>query len=190
MARAVFLNPGDPRKWYHHVLLTLLTGDRTCYRVICQALLARFRRNKTALVAADLAWTCSLGPDAVADPARVVALAQEALAQEPGNANYLTILGAALYRAGDFHGARQRLDEAAKVHGPEETVWDWLFLAMTYHQLGQPQEARRWLDQAVRALDRAPLGRPLPGAAVILNWDQCPQLRLLREEATLLLHPK
>jgi tetratricopeptide (TPR) repeat protein len=188
MAKAVLLNPEDAGKWYRLAVLTLVTGDRDRYRAICAAMLPRFEQTETAQFPNTVAWACCLAPDSVADPARVVALARRARDQEPGNVNCLNTLGMALYRAGQFDDARQCLAEAAKVPRPMENVWDWLCLAMTHHQLGQPNEAQGWLDKAVQALDQTAVDRPPPGAAALLAWQERLELQLLRREATLLLH--
>jgi WD40 repeat protein/serine/threonine protein kinase len=188
-ARAVLLSPGDPRRWYEYALLTLIAGDRDRYRTICAAMLARFGQTKDAQVANTVAWTCSLAPGAVADRAGLVALARRARVQQPANLNYRNTLGAALYRGGDFDGALQCLAEAAKADRPKENILDWLFLAMTHHQLGQPDKAQRWLDRAVGALDQTAADRPPPGAAALLTWQERLELQLLRREATLVVHP-
>jgi tetratricopeptide (TPR) repeat protein len=189
MARAVLLNPGNLPRWYQYALLTLAAGDRDRYRIICAAMLAWFGQTKDARVANTVAWTCSLVPDAVADRAGMVALARRAQAQKQANPAYLNTLGAALYRAGDFDEARQCLAAAAKAYRPRENVWDWLYLAMTHHQLGQPDKAQHWLDMAVEALDQTAADRPPPGAAALLSWPERLELQLLRREATLLLRP-
>lgn len=190
MARAVLLSPANLRWWHQHALLTLATGDRARHRVVCETMLARFGRTNDATVADGVAWACSLAPDAVADPSRVVALARRAQAQKPGHGNFLKTLGAALYRAGDLNGARQQFGQAVERHGPKEKVWDQLLLAMTDHRLGQANEAKCALDEAVQALDLSAVDRPLPGTAAPLPWDEWLELRLLREEAMLLLHRK
>jgi WD40 repeat protein len=189
MAKAVFLNPGNAEKWYQHAVLSLFLGDRDRYRAICAAMLALFEQTKNAQVAHTVARACCLAPDSVADPARVVALARRARAERPGDLDYLNTLGTALYRAGHFDDARQCLAEAAEVHRPKENVRDWLSLAMTYHQLGQPNEAQRWLEKAATALDRTAVDLPPPGARTLLPWYGLLELRLLRREATSLLQP-
>src|SRR5262245_47556757 len=70
-----------------------------------------------------------------------------------------------LYRAGRVDAAVQRLNEAITGHGEGGVVEDWLFLAMAYHQLKRPQEARRWLEKATSWLDRnASRDGPVAGA--------------------------
>jgi WD40 repeat protein len=189
MARAVLLSPGEAYRWYQHAVLTLAAGDRDRYRAICTAMLARFGQTEHAHVANMVAWACSLAPDAVAEPARVVALARRARPQKRDEVSYLNTLGAALYRAGDFDAARQWLAEAAKVRRPKDNVKDWLYLAMTHHQLGQSNEAQRWLDKAAQTLDQTAEEQPPPGAETPLRWHERLELQLLRREANMLLHP-
>jgi WD40 repeat protein len=190
MARAMLLSPGNTQRWYQHAVLTLVAGDRNHYRAVCAAMLARFVQTGNAQVANLVARACSLAPDAVADPAGVVALARRARDQKRDNVTYLNTLGAALYRAGQFEAAEHCLTEAVKVHRPKENILDWLYLAMTHHQLGQAKEAERWLEKAAGSLDRASVDQPPPGAATLLLLYERLELRLLREEATLLLQPK
>jgi hypothetical protein len=119
----------------------------------------------------------------------VVDLARLALLKKSIERGHLTTLGAALYRAGDFQGARQRLVESEKTPRPVGDVWDWLFLAMTDHRRGQREQARRWLDRAAQALDVTTREQLPPGTTTeaLLPWEQMLELRLLREEATALL---
>jgi WD40 repeat protein len=189
-AKAAELSRGWQVWSSQHALVTLTSGERDRYRQICTAMLARFGQIEEPELANIVARTCCLAPDAVADRAGVVALARRAQAQKPANLDYLNTLGAALYRAGDFTGAQQCLAETAKARRAKGNVWDWLFLAMTHHQLGQPNEAQRWLDKAVQALDQTAADRPPPGAGTLLPWYDRLELELLRREATMLLHPE
>jgi hypothetical protein len=86
----------------------------------------------------------------------------------------LNTLGIALYRAGRFEEAIQRLEEAIQARGggqghPE----DWPFLAMAHHRLGHRDQARRWLERLRDDRAIADPARP---------WDEL-ELRLLRSEA-------
>jgi hypothetical protein len=60
----------------------------------------------------------------------------------------LSTLGAALYRAGRFDAAVQRLQEDIRVRSDQRTVWDKHFLAMAHHRLNHTGEARGGLAQA------------------------------------------
>ncbi|MGH8246168.1 MAG: tetratricopeptide repeat protein, partial [Gammaproteobacteria bacterium] len=106
---------------------------------------------------------CVLIADALDDTKALVRLGYVAGRGKNG----LPILGAALYRAGDYKGAKFRLEQ-----GSVRTPWDLTFLAMAHHQLGNKDQARACLDQATSQLDANPL-----------VWPEEAQTALLRREA-------
>jgi hypothetical protein len=187
MAKAADLSPGNDVVAYKLALMNLASGDRDHYVASCAAMLTRFGHSKQPEVANTVAWTCTLTPGAVSDPARVVEVAMRAFAGKPTNANYMNTLGAALYRAGQFEAARQRLAEVVKARQPDEDVMDWLYLAMAHHRLEHRDEARRWLDKAEHALHHSAADQPPAGAKALLSWAQRLELRLLKREATALI---
>ena len=147
-----------------------------------------------------VAWICVIAPDAVADLRQPVQLAEKAVASNPTGFSkyaYLSTLGVALYRAGQFEAAVQRLGDAITAHGKDGTAGDWLFLAMAHHRLGQPDEARRWLDKAAKWIDESTQPPPPnaaaasppkpPVAGTTLTWRERLELQLLRREAEELL---
>ncbi len=140
---------------FFQALLRLRAGDRAGYRALCQKALEASAQTAGASLANGVAWTCALASDAGVDPARVVALAERAVAGNPRRHMELNTLGTALYRAGRFEEAVQRLDEARQAHGRGGLVEDWLVLAMAHKRLGHQADARQWLDKAVEFLDKA-----------------------------------
>jgi hypothetical protein len=79
-----------------------------------------------------LAWKLATDPDInQRDPAEAVRLAEKAVSTDPKNSTYLTTLGVARYRAGDFEGAI-----------------DAFFLAMAHARLGRDGEAQGWFATA------------------------------------------
>jgi len=139
------------------------------------------------------AWACVLAPDAVKDADTLVQLAEQVVASDPKNCDYLSALGAALYRAGQYGEAVKRLGEAAAARKENEGVrgaegYDWFFLAMAHHRQGRGEEARRWLGRAVRA---APTPAN-PGADKTdpAPWNRRLTFRLLRSEAESVLGSK
>jgi len=187
IAKAVDLRPENLLLWYQHALLTLAAGDRDGYQRVCAKMLARFGESDQVQVANTVAWTCSLGPVSVADLSRPVALARRAHEKDLANLSFRNTLGTALYRAGDFEGAREQFAEAMKVRRPSENLWDSLCLAMVHHRLNQPEKARALLDRALKAIDLTIQYQPPPGSATPLSWTQQLELRLLRREAESLL---
>jgi tetratricopeptide (TPR) repeat protein len=151
--RAVDAGSEDRMVWYECQLLRLRLGNPADYRRSCVELLARVGDTPDPKRASDVAYICALAPDAVPDPGRVVALAIRALRRLPADdVDALNTLGAALYRAGKYPEAIERLKESVRLSkSGEGSEADWIFLAMAYHRLGRATEAREWLDKAVRA---------------------------------------
>ena len=95
-----------------------------------------------------LAWLLATGPVEMRTPERALAIANQELA---GWHDQSKVLGAAHYRLGQYPEAKAALVSA--VQHPEEDPPDFsgeslFFLAMTCHQLGEHEEARRWFAQA------------------------------------------
>jgi tetratricopeptide (TPR) repeat protein len=178
-------------EWYHHALACLQTGDADGYRRACATMLERLGQPGGSAkpdITALTCGTCALAAGAVADPARVVRLAEEVLAKNPKSHEYLCVLGAAHYRAGQFDAAVQRLTEAAKLRGDESLPYEWLLLGMTHRRLGHADEARQYLDQAVQWTERAQAEKLTdPRGGIRLAWNWRLTLQLLRREAEALM---
>src|SRR5262249_39124301 len=114
VAEAVRLIPDEvlPRK--HLSLVLLGSDDRAGWRRSVAALLDRFGGAGAWWTANEVAWACTIGPDAPADPGVPVRLAESAVRGARGNdrVDCLNTLGAALYRAGRCDEAIRRLEEA------------------------------------------------------------------------------
>ncbi len=198
-------NPQDTSSQTVLARACLAAGDRAGYRRACTTLLAASRETP-GWAAMDRAWICTLAPGAVADPHQLVKLAEGAIAAK--QVGWHTTAGAAHVRAGDPVRAVQRLKEA--IAQGYRTPAEKLLLALAYHRLGKPAEARRWLDDARKELmphREAALGAgafgaaaqgPL-GAALALRlvapgvwpppagWAQRLDLNMLRREAQQLI---
>jgi WD40 repeat protein/tetratricopeptide (TPR) repeat protein len=180
-------DPNKVQAAYSMALADLAAGNAAAYRKDCADILQRYSQwpNLTADMANSIAWSCVLAPGAVADSARVVHLAEEAVKAGPGNAAFKNTLGAALYRAGQYDKALAQLDAAIKKQGVEGTPGDWLFLALAHGRLGHA-EARQWLDRAVRKMDEGKLTKAEGGRP----WQERTELLLLRREAEEFLKPE
>jgi WD40 repeat protein/serine/threonine protein kinase/Flp pilus assembly protein TadD len=148
-AAAVELGVTDGQVWFDQAIVLLTSGDLAGHRRACARLLERYGETDDPMLAGQLVWCCKLAPGAVDDPDRLVQLAEKAVAENPRNSFYLSHLGGALYRAGRFEEAVQRLTEADKAH-PRKDDWDWFWLAMAHQRLGHADEARKWLDKALQ----------------------------------------
>src|SRR5262249_10994720 len=157
-----------------------LAGDRAGYRTACNNALAALGRMPGGDDAQLTAWTCVVAPGAGVAPARVVALAEQAVASNPRGHTCLITLGAALQRAGRLTEAVQRLEEAIQVQGKGGVVEGWLFLALAHQGQGHGAEARQWLDRAIRALDTSSV--PVPWADRLVRQFLRAEARALCQE--------
>jgi serine/threonine protein kinase/tetratricopeptide (TPR) repeat protein len=176
---------------YHVALLQVRLGDDAGYRTTCKALFDVPVGNLDHDTKSRPIWTPCLAPDALEDLNLLVKRAEEfasdnSLAQRHFG---LYVLGAALYRAGQYEQAAQRLKESI-IDYPSDPLPNWntinyqhLLLAMTKWQLGQKAAARQLLAETQPAIDKelkAPSSR----------WMRRATLELLRREAEALIGPK
>lgn len=97
----------------------------------------------------NLAWRYIAGPVPIRDPEKALLLAQKAVEREPTNADGLNTLGVVYYRLGQLDKAVETLSRAAESHKEGGTAFDFFFLAMSSHQLGQTDKASEYYDKAV-----------------------------------------
>jgi WD40 repeat protein/tetratricopeptide (TPR) repeat protein len=174
--------------WYRHALTLLAAGKKEEYRKACARMLERFKDTEDAETAFFTAWTCALGPDALADFTAALRLAEKALAQGGQDARSHQAVGAILYRAGRLEECLKHFHAAQAAANPREltaSAYWYYFLAMADHRLGHKEEARRWFENAATETDKdlrdqAQTGRPD-------RWVRKPTLQLLRAEAEALL---
>jgi serine/threonine protein kinase/Flp pilus assembly protein TadD len=171
----------------------LLTGDTEGYKRLCADLLERGDKlkymNQPGRLDYLLARISLLAPDAVADPDLPSRLANSAVKAQPRAVSYLHTLSLAHYRAGRHADAVKRFEESARTN-PKWSAQpvNWLVLAMARHRLGQTDQARQWLDKAVRTVDRdravPPKGAPTSLGMHPHDWMAW---LLLRREAEALI---
>jgi WD40 repeat protein/tRNA A-37 threonylcarbamoyl transferase component Bud32 len=146
---AIESDPDDINLRYHHLISLLKLGDVRGYRRAASDLLARLSGSALIDDADRVVRYLLLAPEAVADPEKLVRLAETALSIYPkeGNPLVLNSLGAALYRAGHLNESIRRLEESVHIGGGDGIPQDWAFLAMAHHGLGHHADARRCLDK-------------------------------------------
>jgi eukaryotic-like serine/threonine-protein kinase len=97
----------------------------------------------------DLAWTILMAPDALRDWKAALPLAQKAV-ELKNDPMFRNTLGLAYYRAGRYREAVEALQPNLKDQADSALAYDFYFLAMSHHQLGEPARARQFYDLAVR----------------------------------------
>jgi hypothetical protein len=153
--------------------------DTAAFRRTWAQMARHFPDPKDKATIDALVWTRVLVGDGL-DPktaARLAALAQRNATKHPNNGDYLESYGAALYRAGHYREAVEQLNRAVAKKGAGGSVWQQCFLALAHHRLGNKTQARRWLQKAVRQIEKA------KGP----SWETWLQYSLLRAEAEAVL---
>jgi tetratricopeptide (TPR) repeat protein len=139
----------------------LLVGDSASYEQLGRHFIDRAGQIKDPDIAFFLCRACLVRPQGLAEPARLMQWAEQAVAIRPRCEWYLHVLGAAHYRAGQFDQAIRRchesLEAAPKWPGH---VQNWLVLAMAHQRLGQTEQARQWLEKAGQWREKIAQGRP------------------------------
>jgi tetratricopeptide (TPR) repeat protein len=178
--KAIELGSEDVRgAWYPLAVLHLRAQRTKEYRALCEQLLKQFGQSEQHFVVI----TCKLAPDAVADLSAPVRIAEKLVAGQPQNAEYVGLLGAALYRKGDLEAAAARLEAAIRC-GPQQVGVHWrkLALAMACHRLGRGAEAKQLFQEVTQWMEKN-AKKP----TLLLSWAQILDLHLLHREAEELL---
>ncbi len=98
----------------------------------------------------NLAWTYLTAPEPLRDPQLGMAMVRKALELEPGNPTYRNTLGLAYYRVGQYREAAKTLQADLESQEDRYIAWDFCFLSMTYHQLGDSDRAHEFRNLARR----------------------------------------
>src|SRR5262249_427272 len=115
------------------------------------------------------------------DVQHLISLATNAYGAKPANPNLRDALGAANYRAGNYTAALEWFNRGAEPQkrGRQPKPETLFFLAMTHHHLGNTEQAKQILSQAVAE------AAAIKDAAVV----DTAVLRCLRQEAEGLIQP-
>jgi WD40 repeat protein/serine/threonine protein kinase/Tfp pilus assembly protein PilF len=197
-ARLLAIEPGAPphaemKDYQHltHACLQVLAGDREGYRRLCRQEAVRLGQETDSLQLHLVDRVCALAPGALDDPQLAVRIGKLARTRSSAVDRNLSAvlrygLGAACYRAGLYDEAvnncRVSTDQYPDWSG---TCLNWPVLALAHHQLGQSEDARRWLDKVAAFVSEKRHGRaaddgnPLPRLHAV-NWLE---LQVLLKEA-------
>jgi len=171
---AVTLRPDELWPRHRQILSLLASNDRNGVIQARASLLDRFGQVTGMWDANNVACWCSLVPDVNDRLDVAVRLAEQTMENRSvGKMECLNTLGVALYRAGRFEDAVQRLKEGIQLRDGIGVPKDWVFLAMAHHRLGHREQARQWLG---RLMNHQPSDDPDK------FWDEL-EIRLLRSEA-------
>jgi hypothetical protein len=100
----------------------------------------------------DMAWQlATIADPKLRDPEKALPWARNAVRLAPGSPLCWNTLGAAHYRLGHYQEAIAALQKSIQLNADVATAHDALFLAMSHHRLGRPDQARVWFDRALQA---------------------------------------
>jgi serine/threonine protein kinase len=174
---------------YLMALAQLRLGDKAGYRATCKALVDLPVQSWDDVIRSRPIWPLCLAPDALDDMSRLVKRAEDFVADTSlKNRHFgLYVLGAALFRAGDYERAALRLEESIDAYpnppefGRDTINYQLLLLAMTRWNQGREDEARKLLAEAQSAVDKE-----LQFSSTSW-WGRRTSLELLRSEAEALI---
>ncbi len=190
ICKAAELDPGNHWYMFHATVLQIRAGDLAGYRRFCREMLKRFGDTRQPELAERTAKTCLLVPDAVADLAPVLRLADRAVTGTEKSSNYgyfVLAKGLAEYRAGRNAEAvnwEERLRPGTRNH--DSDVAALAVLAMAQHHLGRGEQAFAALDKAEAILAKK-MADPGAGRPFGRDWDDWLRCRILLDEAGKLL---
>ena len=178
---ATALHGDDINLWRFRAIAQFAAGDHDAYRQTCAAIVERFGGTSDSITACRVVEVCVMSGGALVDPAMLLPAAEVAGRQWHYGP---WVRGAALYRAGAYAEAAECFLEMSKVHNLR--AWEWCFLAMAQHRLGNASEARRCLGEAGRWIDDADRHEgddPTAARTAWGDWPERPVCRLLLAEA-------
>jgi WD40 repeat protein len=153
----------------------LALGDGAGHSRACAELLRRFATTATGEDAYAVASACVIDPAAGGDARALVDVAMRAVRAYPERE---WLLGAALYRAGNFDEAARRFENAARQYPRGRPAWEWLFLALIRQGQGDATGARlSYVAANLRLLGERPS-----------EWMERFEVQALKREAERLLH--
>jgi tetratricopeptide (TPR) repeat protein len=188
LAKAIELDPKDHLSAFLFGPLVAERGDLPAYQEYCKTMLSRWGGVTDPFEAAGTIVACLLLPGSMQDPEQLAPLVKTAVSFGESRAGYRWILfaeGLQHYRCGRFAEAlgacRKSLEQSAS--NPPLLVMDHYVEAMSLHQLGKTQEARKAMAEASRLLDeKTPRLDNVDG-----SWNDWLCCRILRREAEALI---
>jgi serine/threonine protein kinase/Flp pilus assembly protein TadD len=187
-ARASELQRNSPTFRRNYALCCLAAGRTKDYQRCCAQMLQEAKDSGLGALVGTASLLCTLAPDAVADPSRVLRLLRRWEKDNEKNAFYRSLLGFVNYRAGNYGEAVRQLQRAAAIRGNPEPVGEF-FLALSYHWLGQADNARRTLRKGRHVQEKATGNKAAPTLTPPMGFPALDLLpaQLLRREAEAVL---
>ncbi len=142
-------------------------------------MMADFGANRDPEAARNVTWAAARFPDSGVPKSKLGSLAEQIVALKPENEIYRRTAAAAMLRAGSAGNASQLLEQN-RLDPKADCGLDEALLAIAYHALGRPEEAKAAYHRAATwAKEHANEKR---------NWADLLELSIIMNEAESLLH--
>jgi formylglycine-generating enzyme required for sulfatase activity len=175
---------------FEYAAVLLLAGDEPGYKKVCTRLVNRC--GQPGVRSYHVARACSLAPESFSPADRPGELARLELSRA-GNAFWsLWLQGALHYRAARYADAQTLLQKTRddRTTPPDAVAGTRIWLALTYHRLNKPAEARGEFEQAEKWLKQFPDGIPPDSEKRLrLHLHNWLEVHVLRLEATPFFRP-
>ena len=107
-------------------------------------------KSQTAVSLNNYAWQLVTDPNPkFHNGPAAVEMVRKSIELDPKNVTFTNTLGVALYRVGKWKESITALNESTELRKGGD-AFDWYFLAMAHHQLGDAEKAKEWFDKAVQ----------------------------------------
>jgi tetratricopeptide (TPR) repeat protein len=145
---------------YYRAFALLGAGDLEVYREVCASLVEHFIDSDVPSNTIYVTWLCVLSPTPPADSKTIVQMARTLYKREPPNDFQSLLIGASLFRNGQYDEAihtlttlAEKLERGGDTTDRFELACSQYFLALARHRQGHDFQARRYLTEAKRNSD-------------------------------------
>jgi serine/threonine protein kinase/predicted Zn-dependent protease len=178
--------PSVPSAFANYALVRCYTGDAPGFRAACKRALERFGKTAEPAEIGNLVLIAALVAEPAVPAARLVGMAQVAVARLPAGTAMHLPMAAALFRAGRYAEAKQRLDDHVRANA--QNLLHLPLLAMVNFRTGNLGEARRVLDLADQLNEQWTVAR-FDGAVGQwpVNWVTWLVFQIMHREAKVLI---
>jgi tetratricopeptide (TPR) repeat protein len=182
LAHALEIQPDNTRWWYARAAAWLGARDLRQYGLVRTAMLNRYHDVQVPVTARHVCYACAIAPMEPAEADAFLRLANVAIEDTAGNPR---IRAAMNYRAGLYDATIADLNRSVIVY--PRRAWDWLFLAMAHYRVGQADQAKADLREAVKWVEQANETDTTGPASRWMSWYERVEVEQLLREATALI---
>ncbi len=188
-ARICEMAPMEMDSWYRRAAANLGANDIVEHARVVAEMLKQYGSTQSAGVANSLLYVLTINPQPLGEREQLMAIAQLALNALTGNER---LVAATQYRVGDIASAVESFEKAAPKFAPR--AWDWCFLAMCRHRLGDRVAATanfKLCDDWIAEAEAQWKSGATTSNKRWFNWQERAEvLQLRREAAALVESPK